>query len=369
MEGNTNVSAHSKESLPLQRQSAAFCFQGRWGFCKVGRMEIHKKRLGKSDLWVSPVAVGCWQFAGGTQWGAQEEKDSHATVHAALDAGLQFFDTAPMYGKGTSEEILGRALVGRREEAVIASKVNSGDLRKEDLMASCETSLRRLQTDRIDLLQVHWGNRKIPLQETVEAFESLLQQGKIRAYGVCNFSAAGMREAIRCGARFATHQLPYSLLWRAIEFEIIPTCEEAGISVLPYSPLLQGLLTGKFRDAEVVPPPRRRSRHFSSSQPEARHGEPGEETATFAALDKIRTLCDEWGQPMGRVALAWLLHQTTVASVLAGSRSPEQVRENLFATTLSIPPEINTALEAATRSLRDRFGSNPDMWQSNSRFV
>ncbi len=332
-------------------------------------MEPQLKQLGNSSLRVSPVAIGCWQFAGGKQWGDQDERDSQASVTEALDQGINFFDTAPMYGNGSSEEVLGRALKGRRDQAVIATKVNASDLARIDLKTSCEASLKRLNTDVIDLLQVHWGNPDIPLEDTVAGFEDLVEAGKIRAYGVCNFAVAGMRAAEAAGARLATQQLPYSLLWRAIEFEIVDECDRQGVSVLPYSPLLQGLLAGKFRSVEEIPSPRKRTRHFSSAHPDTVHGEAGQEEETFAAVQRIEGICRELGQPMAQVAIAWLLRQRRVASVIAGARTPGQVRDNAAAGRLRIPDEVESALSEATIPLRDALGSNPDMWQTPSRFV
>jgi aryl-alcohol dehydrogenase-like predicted oxidoreductase len=323
--------------------------------------------LGKTDVAVSAVAMGCWALAGDATWGPQEEAESIATVHAALDAGVNLFDTAEGYGGGDSEWVLGRALVGRRDQAVIATKVSRANLSAQQVRQACEESLRRLQTDYIDLYQIHWPSRAVPLAETLEALERLRQEGKVRAFGVCNFGGHDLSELLEIGW-VETNQLPYSLLWRAIEYDIRQACVDAGIGILCYSTLAQGLLTGKFSSADEVPDGRARIRLFSSDRPQARHGEPGCEEEMFAALDRIRAICDQVGQPMANVALAWLLQQPGVTSVLAGARSPDQIRQTAQAANLALPPDVVARLAHATEELKLAMGSNPDMWQSTSRF-
>jgi myo-inositol catabolism protein IolS len=152
------------------------------------------RKLGKSDISVSVVVMGCWALAGDSTWGPQDADESIATVRAALDAGVNFFDTAEGYGGGDSESILGRALSGRRHEAVIATKVSRSHMSGDEVRRACERSLRHLQTDYIDLYQIHWPSRTIPLDETIEALERLREQGKVRALGVCNFGVRDLSD-------------------------------------------------------------------------------------------------------------------------------------------------------------------------------
>jgi myo-inositol catabolism protein IolS len=328
-------------------------------------MRYHK--LGKSDISVSVLAMGCWAIAGDPLWGPQDEAESVATVHAALDAGVNFFDTAEAYTGGESEAVLGRALLGRRHEAIIATKVSRGRLSGEEVRQACEDSLRRLQTDYVDLYQIHWPRRAVPLDETLEALEKLREQGKVRAIGVCNFGTKDLSDLLDAGW-CETDQLPYSLLWRAIEYGIQQKCLKEGIGILCYSPLNQGLLTGKYSTADEVPVGRRRTRFFSSERPGARHGDPGCEVEAFAAIERIRSICDSIGQPMTSVALAWLLHQPGVTSVLAGARTPEQIDKNVQAVDLALSPETVEQLTEATEEVKRLIGPNPDPWQSESRF-
>lgn len=325
------------------------------------------RSLGDTGLAISAVAMGCWTIVGDANWGSQDERDSLDTIHAALDAGVTSFDTAESYGDGYSEELLGKALEGRRSQALIATKVSADHLTAEGIAAACTASLRRLRTDYIDLYQIHWPSRSIPLAESIGALELLREQGKIRAYGVCNFGTGDLADLLPI-ARPATNQLPYSLLWRAIEYGIQQQCAGHAIGILCYSPLMQGLLTGKFATADDVPAPRARTRHFSSQRPYVRHGQPGFETGTFAALDRIRAIASQLGAPMADVALAWLLQRPAVASVLAGARTPEQIQRNARAVELQLPAEAITALDAATDAIKQHFGADPDMWSAESRF-
>jgi myo-inositol catabolism protein IolS len=328
-------------------------------------MRYHK--LGKTDLSASALAMGCWALAGDSTWGPQDEAASIATVHAALDAGVNLFDTAEGYGGGDSESILGQALAGRRHQAVIATKVSRSNLSPEQVQQACENSLRRLRTDYIDLYQIHWPSRSVPLAETMEALERLREQGKVRAIGLCNFGVQDLSDLLRIGWA-ETDQLPYSLLWRAIETGIRQKCVEKKIGILCYSSLAQGLLTGKFSSADEVPDGRARSRLYSGDRSEARHGEAGCEAQTFAAIEQIGRICEEIGQPMAQVALAWLLAQPGVTSAIAGARRPDQIRETARAADLELSPGTLDALTEATEEVKRCIGPNPDMWQAQSRF-
>ena len=194
------------------------------------RKSMQYRRLGRSDLNVSAVSMGCWAIAGGSTWGPQDESEALGAIQGALDAGINFFDTAEGYGSGYSEELLGRALAGRRDEAVIATKVSRAHLKPETVKESCEASLRRLKTDVIDLYIVHWPSREVPMEETWRTMEDLQKEGKVRVLGVSNFATADLTELLEVG-RPEADQLPYSLLWRAIEHEVVPVCVAHDISI------------------------------------------------------------------------------------------------------------------------------------------
>jgi aryl-alcohol dehydrogenase-like predicted oxidoreductase len=324
-------------------------------------------QLGKTEITVSTLAMGCWALAGDPVWGPQDEADSIGAVHSALDVGVNFFDTAEGYTGGQTEVVLGKALSGVRYDAVIATKASGANLSGDQLQKACEDSLRRLGTDYIDLYQIHWPNRDLPLEETVTALERLQKQGKVRAVGVCNFGSRDLVEILEAG-QIESNQLPYSLLWRAIEFEIQAACEDNDVGILCYSPLAQGLLTGKFSTPEQVPEGRARVRLFSSDRPLARHGDSGCEPEVFTAIDQIREICASIGHEMTLVSLAWLWHQPGVAVVIAGARKPDQIRQSAQAVGLALAPEILAQLADATEKVKDCIGPNPDLWQSASRF-
>jgi aryl-alcohol dehydrogenase-like predicted oxidoreductase len=324
------------------------------------------RTLGKTDLRVSPVALGCMSLCSNMTYDDIPEQQAIDTINAAVDAGVNFFDTAPMYGDGESERRLGKALVGKRDRAVIANKVSSNAMKYDEVLCGCEASLKLLQTDRIDLYQIHWASSEVPLEETLRAMEKLKQDGKVRALGVCNFGPTLLANAIE-RHRMETNQVPYSLLLRGVEFELRDMCAERQIGILCYSPLAQGLLAGKYRSADEVPASRARTRHFAKTRPQARHQEPGCESETFEAVRHVQAICERIGKPMADVALAWLLHQPAVASVLAGASRPDQIRRNVAAAEIKLSPGVLKELDDATRVVKQKLGPNIDPWQTESR--
>ncbi len=325
------------------------------------------RTLGKSDLAVSVITMGCWAIAGDRLWGPQDETDAINALHAAVDVGINFFDSAEGYGAGRSEELIGKAFKGhRRDKVIIATKVSPGKLRPADLRAACENSLRRLGMDTIDVYYIHWPNWDIPIAATLDEMQRLKEAGKIRHVGCSNFGKRDLTELLTV-ARVEIDQLAYNLLFRAIEFEIVPTCLAHQVSIAPYSPLQHGILTGKFATLADIPDERARTRHFAAARrPLARHGGPGAEAETAAALTAIRKVCEEAGLPMAQVALAWLLEQPGVTTVIAGARNPAQVYENAAAAALKLPADMVAALTQATEPLKAALGPNPDMWENEA---
>nr|VFJ69597.1 MAG: Predicted oxidoreductase [Candidatus Kentron sp. FW] len=328
---------------------------------------------------IQPVSLGTWTFAGGAQWGETRDKESIATVHAALACGVNLFDTAPAYGKGRSEQVLGTALMGRRDQAYIATKVAPGDLGPEKLKTSVDDSLARLRTDYIDLLQVHWPGRPSSYPEMIPVLEGLIRQGKVRHFGVCNhgeMDLTGLLDTLSAfhqdGAGPITligNQLPYSLLTRAIEFGITDLCRRKRIGILAYSPLAHGALGGKYHHADDIPEGRKRSRLFHHRHGGS-HGETGCEAQLNAALRGIGQICRDTGLPMSVLALAWVVRREPVRSVLCGARTSRQMEQNVLAARTHLPPDVMERLDRATLPLKRRLGPNPDLWKSgkNSRF-
>lgn len=312
--------------------------------------------LGHSGVRVSPVALGTMSWPGcnygqsGYVPSASELDETVQMTAAALDAGSTTFDTAEGYGLGLAETLLGRALekLGRRNEAQIITKVGPlfGDERKggrtcnlsaAHIIARCEKSLARLQTDRIDLYLAHWPDAETPIEETLRAATTLQEQGKIRAFGVSNFSNDQMSGALRHG-NIAANQLPYSLVDREIEADKQPFCVEQHIAILAYSPLGKGVLSGKYRASHLPPDDdyRHQRKHFAAENL----------PRNFAIADKVRESAVLIGCSPSQLALAWLLVQPGVAMVLPGAKSSAQAAANAMAANVKIPGEILQQLEA-----------------------
>lgn len=323
--------------------------------------------IGKSKLKLSVLGLGTWPFAADGFWGEQDEKDSLATIRASLDLGITLIDSAEGYGAGRSEEIIGRALKGLREKAVIATKVSAANLGKADLIAACERSLLRLQTDTIDLYQLHWPNPTIPIDETMEALNRLVADGKVRNVGYCNFGVRDLNRGVAGDESIVSDQLPYSLLWRAIEARIMPECARKKMAILAYSPLSNGLLSGKYRTAWDVPAGRRTTRLFSGARPNSRHGEAGLESETFETIAAIRNISAETAIPMPTLAIAWALNRPNISSVLVGARTPRQLEDLVKAAEMKLPADVEAELTRVTEDLKRRVGDNADLWEGREK--
>jgi aryl-alcohol dehydrogenase-like predicted oxidoreductase len=292
--------------------------------------ELPKRRLGDSELEVSVVGLGCNNF------GKRLDLDGTAAVlEAALDSGVNFFDTADVYGGSESERLMGEVLEGRRDEYVLATKFGwetseegapdaSGGSR-EYIRWAIESSLKRLRVEKIDLYQYHKPDGVTPIEETLGALDELVREGLVGAIGCSNFSAAELEEADRIArargqARFVTLQNQYSLLEREIEAEVAPVCERLGVSILPFFPLASGLLTGKYRRGEAGPEGARLS---------AREGAGSD--AQFDTVEALEGFAAERGIGVLDVAIAGLAAQPAVASVIAGATKPEQIAANVKA--------------------------------------
>jgi aryl-alcohol dehydrogenase-like predicted oxidoreductase len=296
---------------------------------------VEFRRLGRSGLTVSEIAYGNW-----ITHGSQVEEDAaHACVRAALDAGITTFDTADVYAQTRAESVLGRALQGvRRESYELFTKAywptgpgpNDRGLGRKHLLESCEASLRRLGTDHLDLYQAHRFDRTTPLEETMLAYADLVRQGKVVYVGVSEWTAQQIADAAALARELRvpliSNQPQYSMLWRVIEAEVVPTCEREGIGQIVWSPIAQGVLTGKYRPGEAPP---------AGSRATDRTG------GTFIkrilddrVLERVqllRPVADDCGLSMAQLAIAWVLHNDNVAAAIIGATRPEQVTENVKA--------------------------------------
>jgi aryl-alcohol dehydrogenase-like predicted oxidoreductase len=317
------------------------------------------------------LGAGCWSFGGSEQdyWGAQDQRAAVEVVEAALAQGVTYFDTAEAYNEGRSETALGKALAGQRSRAIIGSKVATNNATPAALREHCEASLRRLGCETIDLYMLHWPVTAYPAAEIFGILNDLRVEGKIRQVGVSNYGAQQLREAAATGVPIAANQVCYSLLSRAIEFEIVPECQRLGIGIIGYMPLQQGLLTGKYRSADELPIVRARTRHFRGDRPQSRHGEAGAEPETFAALEAIRAIAAELQLPMQQVAISWAAHKPGITCALSGIRSRAQLDDAVAGANLRLPSEVMARLDAATEELKMKLGANADYYASgeNSR--
>jgi myo-inositol catabolism protein IolS len=314
------------------------------------------RTLNKSALQISSIIMGTWQ-AGKEMWTGIDDKQTTAAIRTAFEAGITTFDTAEAYGKGHSERILGQALADVRNRVVLATKVFANHLKFDQVMAACERSLKNLKTDWIDLYQIHWpsgsfGGQRVPLEETMTAMNKLKEQGKIRAIGVSNFSRAQLEEAVGYGP-VDSLQPPYSLFWRQVEKDAMPYCIGNNISILAYSPMAQGLLTGKFAPNHEFEKGDHRAKNKLVQADNIRH--------VHQALDRLRPMAEELGVGMAQLALAWVIsHPGTCA--IAGARNAEQAAANAKAAEVALSQDDLARLDEIGRLVTDYLDDNPVMW-------
>lgn len=315
------------------------------------------RHLGTSGIKISAIVMGTWQ-AGRDMWVGIDDAETTSAIRAGFEAGITTFDTAEAYGRGHSERILAEATRGIRDRVVLATKVFANHLRHDQVMAACHRSLKNLKTDYIDLYQIHWpagayGSRSVPIAETMAALNELKAQGKIRAIGVSNFSRSQLQEAARYGP-IDSLQPPYSLFWRQVEKETLPYCAANNVTVLAYSSLAQGLLTGKFGPGHRFAKGDHRAKNRLFAPQNFRHA--------LAALDKLRPIADRNGASLGQLALAWVIsHAGTCA--ICGARNAEQVVQNAAAGDIRLSRNDLAQMDAIGRTVTDRLDDNPVMWQ------
>jgi aryl-alcohol dehydrogenase-like predicted oxidoreductase len=314
------------------------------------------RRLGNSDLLISSIGFGAWAIGGGDwqyAWGPQEDNDSIAAIHRALDLGINWIDTAPIYGLGHSEDVVSRALKSARIRPYLFTKCSMRwrddqsiyrSLKATSVTEELESSLRRLGVDVIDLYQVHWPEPDGELEEGWAQLERLRQQGKIRWIGVSNFNTEQMKRAQKI-APITSLQPPYSMLRRSVEAEILPFAQVTGIGVINYSPMLSGMLTGKMTAERIATMPaddwRRRNPEFREPRL----------SRNIRLVELLREIGNAHGVVPGVVAVAWTLHHPAITAAIVGGRSERQVEETAPALTFRLSEEeyarINVFLEAA----------------------
>ncbi|MBC7826774.1 MAG: aldo/keto reductase [Chitinophagaceae bacterium] len=315
-------------------------------------MEV--RRLGTSDIMVTPMAFGAWAI-GGWMWGGAEEKEALIAVKAAYEAGITTIDTAPAYGFGRSEELISKALEGiprsnyqlltkfglnwstAQGEYYFDSVDNDGKAfkmfkwaSKERVMKECEDCLGRLKTDYIDLFQIHWPDSTTPVNETFEAVQRLIEQGKVRAAGVCNYNTMLVSEALDT-IQLASNQVPYSLVFRDMEKEVIPQAIEKALGIISYSPLQRGLLTGKIKPGH----------HFSEGDTREGNRFYTDENIIKVnlLLESLKPIAEKYKATIGQLVINWTMHRPGIACVLVGARNAAQVNDNAKAFHFSLSKE------------------------------
>lgn len=318
---------------------------------------MQTRELGTTGIQITPVIMGTWQ-AGRSGWVGIEDAETVKALRAAFEAGITTVDTAEVYGQGHSERIVAEALSDVRDRAVYMTKVFANHLKYDQVIAACEGSLKNLRTDYIDLYQIHWpagafNTEIVPIAETMAALNELKQRGKIRAIGASNFSRAQMEEAAQHG-RIDSLQPPYNLFWRHVEADVMPYCVEHHISILAYSPLAQGLLTGKFGLDKTFPPEDVRSKNkLFQGETYARAQQ---------ALEKLRPIAERYHTSLGNLALAWLIAQPQTHAIV-GVRNAEQAVDSAKAAGVQLSPEDVAAIDAIGRIVTDQLpDTNPVMW-------
>ncbi|MDZ7374264.1 MAG: aldo/keto reductase [candidate division KSB1 bacterium] len=311
---------------------------------------MRTRKLGWTGEELTVIGLGAWAMGGGGwayAWGPQDDRDSIATIQRALDLGINWIDTAAVYGLGHSEEIVGQAIQGRRDQVFLATKCSRvwdaqghiyGRLKAWSVRQELEASLRRLRVDTIDLYQIHWPDPDQDLEEAWTEMAKAVEEGKVRYLGVSNFSVAQM-ERLRAIHPIASLQPPYSLLRRGVENEILPYCARHNIGVIAYSPLGSGLLTGKFdrQKLQSLPPDDWRRRGQLFQEPEF--------SVNLAFVDELQKLAARYTRPVSHLAIAWVLRRPEITAAIVGARRPSQIEETAPAADWELPSELEAEID------------------------
>lgn len=302
------------------------------------------KRIGNTDLDVSVISLGTWVF-GGDNWGGVNEKECIDAVSTALECGVNLIDTAPIYGYGVSEEIVGKAVKGRRDKVIIATKCGligkgtgiTNNLKPDSIKSEMEGSLKRLGVDYVDIYQCHWPDPDTPIEETMTEMNRLKSEGKIRYIGVSNFNLDLLKQASSF-TDIVTLQNPYSLLERSIEKEALTYCQEKGIGILAYGSLGGGILSGKYRKPTTFKGSDARSFFYKYYA-----GEGFKKTAKIVNL--LKEISVKISKPLNQIALNWIRQKEAVASAIVGCRNAEQARMNALSATWELSEEDSDSLD------------------------
>ena len=304
---------------------------------------MQTRRLGNSDLEITPIGIGAWAMGGGDwafSWGRQEDDKSMAAIHTALDAGVNWIDTAPVYGLGHSEEVVGKALAGRAHRPYIFTKCSlvwndqreiGHSLKAASVRRELEASLRRLRVDAIDLYQIHWPDPEPEIEEGWQTLTQFQKEGKVRYIGVSNFNVAQMKRIERI-APITSLQPNYNIVTRDIEKDLLPFCRERHIGVIVYSPMKSGLLTGKMTRERIasLPPDDFRPKTASFQEPLL--------SRNLGVVEVLRGIGERHGRTPGEIAIAWTLRDPVVTAAIVGMRSAEQAKQIVRSAEFRLTP-------------------------------
>jgi aryl-alcohol dehydrogenase-like predicted oxidoreductase len=313
---------------------------------------MQKRKLGYTDLFLTTIGFGAWAIGGGNWdwgWGPQDDAESLSTIHRALDLGINWIDTAAAYGLGHSEELLGRALKGKRDKVILATKCGLvwndpkdfkvyNRLKAWSVREECENSLRRLNVDVIDLYQIHWPNPDADIEEAWTEIAKLIQEGKVRYAGVSNFSLAQIHRA-QAIHPVASLQPEYSMLERTPEEELLPFCKANQIGVIAYSPMASGLLTGKYTRKKIAELPAEDWRTTKSD-----HFKEPALNANLELVDELRKITELKQVTLGQLAVAWVLRRPELTAAIVGARRPDQISEIAPAADWDLDPQTTAEI-------------------------
>jgi aryl-alcohol dehydrogenase-like predicted oxidoreductase len=319
-----------------------------------GKEEMEYRTIGTTDVRVSAIALGCWPMGGG-YWGEPDDEASIRTIDKALELGVNFLDTAPAYGGGHSEEVVGRAIEGRRDEVVISTKASGRGHMREDLRRKLDGSLERLGTDYVDVYFIHWPSREEPLGRTMEALEEMREEGLIKVVGVSNFDV----EMLEMAGKYGTVDIlqpPYNLIWRFIEESQLPYCIERNIGISTYSSLAQGLLAGVIR---------LNTRYGSGDmRPRSVLWKSENLGKCLYTVERLRPIAEELGVTLAQLSLRWLAEQEGVTTALVGARTVEEITENAGAFGWGLPEEVMEKMQEISDELYYSMPYYYDMWEN-----
>lgn len=327
---------------------------------------MQKRRIGTTELEASVIGFGCWVISGSSFWTGTDDESSIRAIQAAFDMGINFFDVAPVYGFGHAEELLGRALKGKRDKVIIASKCGlvwddqkriTNLLSKQSILREIDDSLRRLGTDYIDIYQMHWPDYETPIEETMDALNQIKEAGKIRYIGASNFPIRLLNEARKYG-QIVSHQCLYNMIDRNADFyhniplyykteeEIIPDCKEHNMAFIPYSPLCQGLLSGTFKPGKNFD-----EKDVRNANPELK----GEKLAeNLKLVEELKKVAERIGRPLSQIALNWLIKNETVTTIIAGATKIAHIKDNVDSAGWELDDETYNEINALLDKYRKK---------------